>query len=181
MAVFGYDLYGRSKYGPFVKVDYGVQPFTANSLDYTRVYLEWHEPVGPWDEFLLLRSRSGYATGPDDGKVLYSFTDSAGAPPVDTRLLDFGLASGWYYYTILLHSTQSDVWEIAGATSVLVPWDYESTEKLWNYLPEYYRVIREGLTAGYSEVLFSINPLIYQGGDNQVDNDLLFNFLQAFG
>ncbi len=181
MATYGFDAYGRSKYGPYVKIDFGIEPFTSQALDYSRTYLSWREPVGPWDEFVLLRSRSGFATAPDDGQVLYSFTRDDESPPVHTNWLDVSLVGGWYYYTIMLHSTQSDVWEVAGTTSVLVPGDYDSTETLWSYIPEFYKVIRKGQTAGYSEVLFAINPAIYQGGDDQVDNDLLFQFMEVFG
>lgn len=177
MAIYLYDQYGRSKYGPRLQYEFGVYPFAAETLDYTTVQVTWNEPDGDWDQFLLIRSRSGYVTSPLDGFILYDIADG----PTTGQAVDNNLSGGWYYYTILLHNPDSETWEQAGSTSVLVPFDYDSTERLWSFVPEYYRLIRDDTTAGYSDVLYNINPQVYLSNKDTVDNDVLFRFLTVLG
>lgn len=177
MAVYGYDFYLKSKYGGKPQVDFGIDPFESRAASFSTVELTWNEPSGNWTGMRILRSRSGYAVNEEDGALVYSQTNTV---PTPRRWLDGDLTGGWYYYTVLLYNADNSAWERAAAVDVLVPFDYRSTEKMWDLIPNYYRNIRD-TAAGYSQALYEINPQIYLSSDQTAENEQMFHFLHVFG
>lgn len=176
MAVYGLDFYGLSKYGGNLFIDYGVHPFTAQAVSHTQIQVNWHEPSGDWNRFRVLVSRAGFASNPDDGTVVLEIKN--GSTP--QQLLDDVSMPGWYYYTIYIYSNENAQWERAGCASALAPTDYQSGQKLWELVPNYFKKIRDN-TAGYSDVNFTLNPALYESQENTVDNQHLQQFLNVFG
>lgn len=95
-------------------------------------------------------------------------------------LTDDELVGGWVYYAIFLYNSTRGAWERAGTTDALVSFDFGSTDKLWNLIPDYYRQIRDN-GAGYNQGLYQINPAIYLSNEQTVPNLHLLSFLHVIG
>lgn len=175
MAIYGIDVYGRTKYGSRIRVDYGLDPFTATAVDRSNVLVSWTPPGGDWTDFRVLRNRSGHAVTEDDGTVIFSQVagESAGSEVLDS------VGGGWTYYTAFFRTPSGD-WQRGGVTDVLVPYDYASADKLWDSIPDHYKHIRN-LTAGYSQTEYRINPAIYLTNQGEVHNQQLAAFMEVLG
>jgi phage tail-like protein len=179
MAIYGRDYYGRAKYGGRQLLEMAVDPFTAEPSGFDTALLRWTEPGGNWSGFRLVRSASGFPITENDGTVVIEYpigyTGATGGQYADT-----GLQGGWQYYAIFLYDTDAGNWDRAAAVDVMLPFDFKSTDKIWNTIPEYYREIRD-TGAGYSQVKYRINPAIYRDNADVVANEQLIKFLHIFG
>ncbi len=179
MAIYGRDYYGRAKYGGRQQLEMAVDPFTATVLGFNTVTLSWSEPGGDWAGFRLVRSSSGFPITEDDGQVLLDFPIGySGATGED--FVDTTSRGGWHYYAIFLWNSGAQIWERAAAVDALVPYDFRSTDRLWDGLPEHYKQVRDD-GAGYSEQTFKVNPAIYLNNEQTAPNLLLGKFLGVFG
>lgn len=178
MAIFGRDYYGKSKYGNVrTAMAMAVDPFRSSVVDYDTVRLTWSNPTA--GGFCLVRSRNGYPTAEDDGVQLLRY--SPGYTGVyNTSFLDDDLAGGWHYYAIFLYDSAASLWERAAIVDAFVPFDFKSTDKVWDSVPDYYRqVVDTG--AGWDKTLFKINPQIYLNQQQMAPNLELGKFLGVFG
>lgn len=177
MATYGRDFYGFSKYGRAPRIEYGIEPFTAQPFDYLAIQVDWNSPVGEWDEFRLLRNRSGPAADELDGDLLIDHIRSSGQP-TPTSFLDTGLVGGsWYYYTIYIKTAGK--WNRAGSTSSLSVRESGITRVLWERIPKYFRYIRRkgaAVTDSYHFDATVLNPESYD-----VVNHALRNFIRVLG
>ena len=202
MATYGVDFYGAAFYGGAAPASYGEDAFTAEARTYTTILLRWVAPENTtWNYVRVMRSRAGFPTHVFEGdEVFYALSNAAGARnpatvPVDPtwperqnvidlsdqiEYLDTALSGGWYYYSLFLHNTARNRWERVSITSAMVPYDYNSVDRLWSLIPEFYRTVEDN-TAGYSVDLGQINPAIYLSRDRVGDNLTLSKWLSVFG
>lgn len=161
MGVYDIDFYGLTKYGIDSFVDYHVQPFTAKSITYGQILVEWSEPTGTWSELRLVRNRSGYPVTQNDGEIIYSAPDNNGH-----EFLDPDPAQGAYSYYGLYLCTDvgSDTWVRAGVCACLATKDWGSSEWLFDKLPNYFKYDTGG------ELTTDI-----------FDNPYIWQFIQIFG
>lgn len=157
-----------------------VEPFLAEVSGYDTVSLSWDMPIPDlWDGYYITRSRSGFPRTYDDGMhVVSSEATSWNLQP--SRFTLDGLTGGWHYFSFFLKDAFG-VWVKVAEEDALVPYDYGSTDKMWDTIPEHYKVIRDS-TADLSLVNLRINPDLYDGvsGGSQ-PNLLLSAFVHVFG
>jgi hypothetical protein len=133
VGTYGVSIYGLSQYGTDVHPDFDVSPFTATPVDYSTVLLDWKSPAGSWDSLRLIRNRYGWAVNENDGEILLNQTHAA------TSFSDKGVVGGhWLYYTIFISA--SGQWSRAGTVSCLMPKNNGYTQRLYDLLPDYYKV-----------------------------------------
>lgn len=179
IAIYGRDFYGRSKYGGSLRLQMIVDPFEAEVIGFDGVSITWSEPGGDWSGFRLVKNNTGFPVSETDGRVLLEFPvgysgDTGGA------FIDLNLVGGWHYYAIFLWDDGAQVWERAAVTEALVPFDFGSTEKLWNTIPDYYKQVFND-TANFNQGKYQINPAIYLNNENAVPNQVLAQFLHILG
>lgn len=182
MAIFGLDFYGLSKYGGLVYIDYGVDPFLGQAINYQRIKLTWNEPSGQWNEFRILVSRAGFSINENDGTVILDIQAGHAADSSHTprhTSYDYGYP-GWYYFSIFILNNVSGDWERAATVSVLAPTNYDGQDYLWGLIPSYFRTIQD-ITAGFSDALYNVNPALYMSPGSAVDNEHLKGFIGVFG
>jgi hypothetical protein len=177
LAVFGVDFYGLSKYGSRLLVDFGVDPFTAEAINYDQIKVEWQQPTGNWTGFRLLRSGHGFAVNEVDGELLLEYTAN-----VDTHgtYTDNEPRPGWNYYTIYLYDATNNEWAKVAQTSALRVNDHGFRSKLWGVIPEYYKTLRDN-TAGFNPDNYAANPAIYLSHEGSVENIQLRKFVEVLG
>lgn len=150
MAIYGVDKYGLSKYGTRVSVEYNLDPFVAASDDYGDVLVSWTNPTGTWERIRLIRNRNGYPLRADDGAILF---DNDVSP---ASFLDEEVSAGRFCYYAIFVQTSGE-WSRAGVTSCLTIRDKNSTEWLWDKIPNYYKYLgkeRNRLTEAPENELF---------------------------
>ena len=178
-AIYGRDYYGRATYGPRPVNDLAIDPFVVTVTSFDTVTLSWQEPGGQWDGFRILRNPAGFPMDERDGQAILDnpigYEGATGRHTVDTDL-----PGGWMYYAAFLHNSDESQWERVATEEVLVPFDYDSTDFIWNLVPEYYKEITD-TGAGYSQVKYRINPAIYRDNDDVVANQQLVEYLNIFG
>jgi hypothetical protein len=155
-----------------------VEPFTTSVLGYDTVVLSWTSPaVGSWLGIQIVRSRSGFPRTPDDGLSVLTF-EQPGWNETNSFTLT-GLVGGYHYFSLFLKDAFG--WQRVSEADALVPYDYSSTDRMWDTLPEYYRVVRDD-TADISKVNLRINPDLYDGvAGGEQPNLLLSAFISLFG
>jgi hypothetical protein len=155
-----------------------VEPFEAVVIGYDTVILTWTSPaVGSWSGIQVVRSRSGFPRTVADGLSVFLF-DHPNWNEINTFTAD-GLVGGYHYFTLFLRDAFG--WQRVAEQDVLVPYDYSSTDRMWDTLPEYYRVIRDD-TADISKINLRVNPALYNGlGGGEEPNLLLSAFISLFG
>lgn len=137
MAKYNSVVYGQTTYGQKSRLAFSASPFTAVSLDYSTVQLNWSSPVGGYSAFRLVRNQDAFSETAEDGIILYEEYDinlddeggeiSTGVVSIsefiDSEELSVPkLTTGKYsYYTIWLLKTADKVWYKAGQTYLLIP------------------------------------------------------------
>ena len=168
MARYGNEYYGLALYGADTLVDFDVSPFTARSVGYNKIFVEWTAPTGDWDVIRLVRNGFGFPMTPDDGDVLFTGTTASN----DRSYLDegqvpnnSGLIQGrTYYYTMFVRETASQQWVSAGNALGVSVKNYETADLMYDYLPNIYKITNS----------YSISD------NNSQVNDDLYNFLSIF-
>lgn len=164
MATYGISIYGKSKYGTTVGVEYSVAPFTATQTDYGRLTLRWTNPTGTWRYFRLIKNYYGFPGYESDGEVLVDIDNNYTYPTGSYD--DSDLIPGRYaYYGVYVGVQDGNAidWKRAGFVTGLPVADYGFQDRLWSQLPEVMR-------------LESVSSLT-DGGD---ENAALKQFLSVF-
>jgi hypothetical protein len=164
MSRYGIDYYGIGYYGSDNPIKFDATPFTANPYDHGQIQLSWTNPTGNWSDLVIVRNQYGFPVDPYDGLQIYTAKQSDHAAP-ELPKADSGLVPGtYYYYSIFVLSLTQYNWVKAGDAIGLAVYDYGYTEKMYNYLPEIYRIS---------------SP--YTPTASQWDNYILKGFLKNFG
>lgn len=168
MARYGNEYYGLTLYGADTLVDFDVSPFTARSIGYNNIFVEWTAPTGDWDVFRLIRNGFGFPMTPDDGDVLIVGTTASnersyldqGQVPNNTGLIQ----GRTYYYTLFVRVTSTQQWVSAGNALGVAIKNYDTADLMYEYLPNIYKIT---------------NPYSISDNNSQINDDL-FNFLSIF-
>ena len=161
MSRYGIDYYGLAYYGADVVNTYSAAPFTATSSNYGEITLNWVDPVGNWSNLKLVRNSYGFPVNPYDGiQLLNVFNGSDPTTYVDTFDL---VQERYYYYSIFVYNTNQFNWIRAGNALGLAVKDYNNQQRLYNYLPDVYKL-----------------SFVYTIDNSSVNNDLQ-QFLNLFG
>jgi len=177
MAVYGRDFYGLAKYGAAVYVEYDVQPFTAEPVDYGKNRIRWNMPSGTYSSLRLIRSRQGFSANVNDGDVLLDTTNPT------SEFIEADVSPGvWYYYSLYLLVAGS--WVRAGTVSCLSVSDYGTKDLLNELIPRYYRYTRRihsAITDQY--VILADEDMANVFDPDQYDrvNQHLVSFLDVLG
>ena len=168
MSRYGDEFYGLSPYGTDTLVDFDVSPFIVNSIDYSKIFVQWNIPTGDWTDLRLVRNGFGFPMTPDDGDLLFE-----GTPSSDVRTYldegqvpnNSGLIEGrTYYYTVFVRQAVNGRWISAGANLGVAVKDYGTAELMYEYLPAVYKVGN-----------------VFTAEDNSSELNLdLYNFLRVF-
>jgi hypothetical protein len=137
MAVYRVDQYGRTYYGPNPELpSFDETTFTAYSVGYEGIYLDWGHPAGSYTGFRLTASREGYPRTSDDGTLLLEA--GASAP---TFFTDNDVIPGrFHYYSIFLKI--NNVWLRAGTASTLHVKNFSMVDWMWHRIPIYHRLLQ---------------------------------------
>ena len=160
MATYGIDYYGTTFYGSSAITQFSAGNFLATPIDYGVIQLTWGAPTGAWDYIRLLRSPYGFAVNADDGDLLLEVSN-----PGPTLYFDrgqtpnsVGLSGGkCYYYTLLVHGTALNKWQVAGTAVGISVKNYLTNDLMYQYLPE---VLRANIPA--DDALDSTNDFLYR-------------------
>ena len=167
MSRYGLNYYGLSTYGPDTTVSYSVTSFVATSIDYGSILLTWTSPPGAWSKIKIVRNSYGFPVNENDGVQLDLKGDGLFTAFKETDLtnfLDSGLAEGkFYYYSMFIYELTSFRWLRVGTVIGLSVQDYGYGDKLYDYLPDIYKIT-------------SLNEVSGSYG-----NDVLQRFLNVFG
>ncbi|CAB4174380.1 hypothetical protein UFOVP965_38 [uncultured Caudovirales phage] len=161
MSRYGIDYYGLSNYGPTTIVSFDAYPFTAASYGYSKIKLDWVDPTGAWSKLRLVRNSYGHPVNAFDGTVILEVTN--GSDPT-TYIDETGLAEGaFYYYSIFVFEVTNYAWYRAGDAIGLSVKRFGGESRLYEYMPEVYKISH----------LYTI--------DTTQENTALSNFLSLFG
>ena len=176
MSRYGVSTYGLSVYGPDTNVAYVSSRFTATSVDYGSILLEWDSPAGRWSKIKLVRNSYGFPIDYLDGTELdiknnglneaYKETDPISY--IDTELS----TNAFYYYSLFVFERINYRWvRVSNAIGLSVK-DYGFSNTLMEYLPDIYKVNTVAQTGGGSSIV----------NISSVDeNEQLKDFLSMFG
>lgn len=160
MSRYGIDYYGLATYGSDNPVTFDATPFTATPSKQGEILLNWVDPTGNWSRLVIIRNPYGFPIDPWDGTQILSVYN--GADPV--VFIDTNLVQGqFYYYSIFVYSLAEYAWVNAGKTLALSVKNCGNTERLYEYLPNIYKI-----TTPYTPT-------------SDWDNPHLYDFLRNFG
>src|ERR1700753_3367357 len=141
MAIYEFSTYGIPSpfYGIQAPSGYIVEPFTAQSVNYTTVQLTWQQPSAKFVEFRLIRNRFGYPVNETDGEILLDSPTWPGQLYNDTSVIP----GQYHYYGIYLLILYADfyAWVRAGVTAPLAIQDYGSGDWFYQLIPDHMRQI----------------------------------------
>jgi hypothetical protein len=137
MAIYKYSPYGINSpfYGIQAPSGYIVEPFTAQSINYTTVQLNWQKPSSQFTQFRLIRNRFGYPVNETDGDILLDEPTWPGQLYNDISVIP----GQYHYYGIYLLILYADfyAWVRAGVTATLAIQDYGSGEWMYQLIPDH--------------------------------------------
>ena len=137
---YGGSAYGN--FGPVITQSY----LLAQALDYGNVELTIEAPTRIGSKYALVRSNTGAAEDPSDGFTIASGTvvsgittviDNTPAPAVTGPNTVYSQQAGTAYYTLFGFATDGS-WFKDAATSVVLPTNKKTTQKLISFLPTMY-------------------------------------------
>lgn len=141
MAIYDFSTYGIPSpfYGIQAPSGYIVEPFTAQSINYTTVQLNWQQPTSKFVQFRLVRNRFGYPVNETDGEILLDSPTWPGQLYNDTSVI----GGQYHYYGIYLLILYADfyTWVRAGVTATLAIQDYGSADWFYQLIPDHMRQI----------------------------------------
>jgi hypothetical protein len=175
MSRYGVSIYGLSVYGPDTPVAYAASGFTATPKDYGTILLEWNNPAGNWSKIKLVRNTYGFPIDYLDGTVLDIKNDGKYEAYKETSppsYLDTNLATNaFYYYSLFVFERINYKWiRVADIIGLSVK-DYGYSDKLFEYVPDIYKISALTQVGGKSEVNVS----------SVDENNVLKNYLTLFG
>ena len=153
MSRYGLDYYGIGYYGSDNPIKFDATPFTAIPSDHGKILLNWTDPTGEWSALKIVRNSYGFPVTPWDGDVVVEVYN--GSDPLLYE--DADLKTGaFYYYSIFVFGLVQYAWINAGNAIGLSVKDWGNTDKLYDYLPEIYKI-----TQPYSASSDWYNPDLY--------------------
>jgi hypothetical protein len=175
MSRYGVSIYGLSVYGTDTPVAYAASGFTATPTDYGTILLEWNNPIGNWSKIKLVRNTYGFPIDYLDGTVLDIKNDGKyeaykeTSPPsyVDTNLA----TNAFYYYSLFVFERINYKWIRVSNIIGLSVKDYGYSDKLFEYVPDIYKISSLTQAGGKSEVNVS----------SVDENETLKKYLSLFG
>jgi hypothetical protein len=176
MSRYGVSIYGLSVYGPDTPVAYAASGFTATPTDYGTILLKWTNPIGNWSKIKLVRNTYGFPIDYLDGTVLDIKKDGKYEAYKETSppsYLDTNLATNaFYYYSLFVFERINYKWiRVADIIGLSVK-DYGYSDKLFEYVPDVYKISSLTQAGGYSQ---AVNV-------SSVDeNEILKKYLTLFG
>ena len=143
MARYGLDYYSSadfplSYYGSDNPLNYDVTPITSLSSGYGKITLRWVTAQGPWVNMKVIRSPYGYPVNISDGQLVFEttrrsdpqvFTDEPKSP-----------FTKFFYYSFFVYDSIQLTWILAGRYAGLNVKNYGTADKLYNYLPQIYKI-----------------------------------------
>src|SRR6185437_13029687 len=143
MAIYGFSPYGIDSpfYGIQAPSGYIVEPFTAQSINYTTIQLNWQRPTANFAEFRLIRNRFGFPVNETDGEILLQSSTWPGQLFSDTSVIQ----GDYHYYGIYLLILYADfyVWVRSGVTACLAIQDYGTGAFLYSLIPDHMTQINQ--------------------------------------
>lgn len=138
MSRYGIDYYGLSYYGSDNPIKFDATPFTATPSKQGQITLNWTDPSGSWSKLVLVRNPYGFPVNAWDGtRLLTVYNGSDPVIYVDSTDLKEGY---FYYYSIFVFNTVQYSWVNAGNAYALSVKDCGNTNRLYDYLPEVYKI-----------------------------------------
>jgi hypothetical protein len=167
MARYGLDYYSASSfplsyYGNDNALNYDANPVFALSSGYNQLTLFWTSPVGAWVKLRLVRSPYGFPVNVTDGDKVFETTRRADPQFYIDKTSLINADSKVYFYSIFVFDSVQLTWVLAGRMSGMSVKDYGTADKMYNYLPQVYK-----LTTPYV-------------ASEATDNNDLRNFLSLF-
>jgi hypothetical protein len=137
MGRYGIDFYGTgARYGNPALVQYSVAPFYSIPKNYGAIEVSWSRPTGSWERFRLVRNSYGFPVDADDGIVLVNQPNQSFSNYYQDTNLEQGRT---YYYSIFLYNPFDLIWIRAGNTYGVSVKNFNTLDRMWNYLPIVYR------------------------------------------
>ena len=137
MARYGIDFYGTGvRYGNAALVQFNAAPFYTVPKAYGAINVIWNTPTGAWTKFRLVRNKYGFPVDPDDGFVLVERDNESFEEYFEDSNLEQGRT---YYYSIFLLPANQTDWVRAGNAYGVSVKDFNTLDRMWNYLPIIYR------------------------------------------
>ena len=137
MSRYGIDFYGTGvRYGNAALVQFSAAPFYTVPKAYGAINVIWNTPTGAWTKFRLVRNKYGFPVDPDDGVVLVEKTNTSFEEYFEDSNLEQGRT---YYYSIFLLPESATEWLRAGNAYGISVKDFNTLDRMWNYLPIVYR------------------------------------------
>jgi PA14 domain-containing protein len=138
MTVYGITPYGTDVYGLSLPPAYMVDPFTAESIDYGTIQLNWTTPSGVIFRYRLLTNRYGFPVNENDGTVVMDSINYPGNSYRDTQIIP---GSFHYYSFFCLVDLENNIWVNGGNTACLAIQDYHSAGDMWEKMPEHFKTM----------------------------------------
>lgn len=143
MARYGLDYYSSSDfplsyYGSDNPLNYDVTPITALSSGYGKITLRWVTSQGPWVTMKIVRNPFGYPVNISDGELVFECARRSD-PTIYTDEPNHPFTKFFYYSFFVFDSIQL-TWVLAGRYAGLNVKNYGTSEKLYNYLPQIYKI-----------------------------------------
>ncbi|CAB4123890.1 hypothetical protein UFOVP45_50 [uncultured Caudovirales phage] len=130
MARYSNSKYQEAYYGADIsKLPGSVEPVLATAISYSQIRLEWTTAPGAGTAYTalrIIRNQDEYPETEEDGVIIYEVVINDGSPPYTfddgLQYTDIPLSGGRYvYYAIWIRNANTNTWEKAGVTNVLLP------------------------------------------------------------
>lgn len=96
MTVYGQIKYGSSTYGYTSPVQFTVDPFIVQPVDYSSIQVTWKQPQGSVYGWRLVKNMSGIPATPDDGLIVLQDGIPGGRTVLNTNpYFDNSSSAGW--------------------------------------------------------------------------------------
>lgn len=168
MARYGLDYYSSkdfplSYYGSDNPLNYDASPVFAVPSGFHKISLLWNSPIGPWVKLRIIRSPYGYPVNITDGDQVFETTRIADIGYYQDVTSFLNPDSRVYFYSIFVYDSIQLTWFLAGRTSAVSVKNYGTTDKMYSYVPQAYKIQ---------------TPYI---ASEPADNPVLYKFLSLFG
>ena len=141
--VYGQAHYGLSTYGYVVAPNFRVDPFTAKSIDYANILVQWTQPQGNILAWRLVKNMNGFPADQDDGQILI---DTTTAYPGNYFIDNSVIPGRFHYYSFyVLLNFGGNTWLRSGSTACLANKNYQSGQQMFNLMPSFFHVNETGL------------------------------------
>jgi hypothetical protein len=178
-------IYAGGYYGQQSRLSFSVQPFTATTIDYDRVFLTWASLNSTFNAVRLVRNQVAFPETEEDGVILWEenglegvfsraeFVDGLDNTLDDNPNNDYPLIGGRFAYYRMWLRKDDGIWYPAGDAETIIPSDHGSVafagsaaqtthDKFMDLLPKVY-------TSATQSPLDNVDP-----------ESTLYTFLEGF-